>query len=596
MPRIPVLDTPRVQSAPLPNVRFGVDTRGSYGEAVTDGLQQVAGGLDHLSDAARKQKEQMDDARVMDAYAKISEWQNQNVYHPEKGALAVRGEKAIGLGDRAISEFDKFSQSVSEALADDGQRDRFSKILQRERETTYRTLTRHEAGQVEAVKEEKYSAAIDASVSKAANAALADPESARTEQSMGEGAVVLRGNHMGWSGEQVQAELSKYRTRLHLSVLDRMLDGGRADLAQAYLKEHGAEIDGKARGDSSVDHRLQSEVVAAQVDSAARDILRKSVVDGAEWVDPAKALAAVDALPGGAAKKAISDLVDEGVQKGLALKKRAGDDRLNEIIAVHEKTGSVNDPIIRRNREWLLDPKNGSADLWQSFERGLRAERRSAKTSTADERRLQAQLNAEAFSDFLALPPEEQLAVDVNGAPQYSDADVTTRNRMRQRQQALRNTTQKGSIVRESEAYKAVDAKAVEAKLNKDQSKLLKSYMTRWREQWLSEHDGKEPPRTDFTKALGEALLYGDKQGGSILSPNRFKFQVPEGERFQPFPSDEQPVTKDVQPTAQTTSPPPATKSDEDRARDALIKAGKTPTPEMIQRTLQRARERKGTP
>lgn len=204
---------------------------------VESGLGDLGQGLGRAGDAlerlGRKQKQEFDHARIQDAYVKVSQWQNDFIYHPEKGAKAVRGEKAIGLGDRVIGDFDKFAKELSDTL-DDDQKEQFSGILQRERETTYRELGRHEFGEVERIKGEKYEAAVNVSIGKAANL-YKSPDALKLEQGMGEGAIIIRGEQRGWGGEQVQAELAGFREKFHESVAKQYVLTGDDVGAQKYL-------------------------------------------------------------------------------------------------------------------------------------------------------------------------------------------------------------------------------------------------------------------------------------------------------------------------------------------------------------------------
>lgn len=522
--QVPVYGGPKVQesSTPTPQERPGP----TGGEDFGRGLQRLGAGLEN---AARKQKEEMDDARVMDAYSQLGGWQNENIFHPEKGALAVRGEDALGLSDQALAKFDEFAGRLNTSLADDGQRSRFQKILLRERETTFRTLSRHETGEIQNVKEEKYKAALDTATSKAANL-YADPEALKQELTMGQGAVILRGQQLGWTGEKTRAELARFSTRFHLSVLDRMTDAGEGQLAADYLKAHGEQIDGETRGKSGVDK------VVAGLELKTRSAFEAARIQqeaGPQAYDVQMGLAAKVEDP--ELRDAIVARLDKTRVAQENGRRAAEDQRLGRVYQqIHGNGGHLD----KTSKDFqLLSDEAKAKAMDKAF--SIRASR----TSRAGANRV----DEIALATFDALNVDDQLTINPDvDFPEVSDLG---RQKLLGRLKKVRAARDKGLLPKQQEVKDKVNSAAKRLGLNKAATERFRGYVL---DQWYErlEDDKKPPTSEDLTKIIGEALQYGDADGGSLLSKNKYRFQA-DGD-FKAFPAEEQryPGSKDAAPAA----------------------------------------------
>lgn len=373
----------------------------NYGAAVAEGVQQLGAGVGKAGEAIeqvkREEKDKTDAAQSFGVYGKIGEWENKNLFDPKTGFLSLQGENAIGKGDKPLADeylqdFDKLGDSLRKSAANEDQLRVTNKLLQQKREQVFRQMAAHESRQNEVVREGKYRSALDAAVNNAASAP-ADPESLKAAKTLGEGAVLIRGQTEGWSGEQTQQELGKFRTEMHVSVLKSMAKAGQGDLAEKYLKQNAAEIDGRVRQDveemvSVAGVKLRGEALAQQAAGAGRT--------ETPWLSEAAAREHLEKTLEGATpalKDEARRRLDERVNDDKRLKNEAVVSHFNSALESYRSRGRLSD-VSADDRAFLMS-KNNDPTAWErllSIARSNRSEVESGPASGEQER---------ALADFL---------------------------------------------------------------------------------------------------------------------------------------------------------------------------------------------------
>lgn len=506
MPKVPVYDSPQAQQAPLrpqyEQVRPAQAGADAFGGGVAQGLQQLGQGLDHVSkEAAQLHEEETkkaNAARVMDAYSKLGQWQNTNLYDPKAGALAQQGEKALGKQDTYLADFDKTANAISEALGNDDQRATFAHMRMQERDSVYKELARHERGQFEAVAKEKFNGVLDTAITNGANR-NGDPHSLE----LGETAITAFGSEHGWPAEQTKATLGNFRAKFHGTVLDKFLaPGGSLQSARDYFEATkdtlGAKADDYGRVIAQKELGVHSEETVSGLLSVARDKFGRVVPEQAS-----NALEAMEMEP--EAKKQARELLDHRVKEVQAFEKQEVEQHFDTAYTAYLRGGLG--AVDAKERVWL---ETKAPQKWDQLRKEARTDARAGRTSdvdarraAAEERRAQAAENALALADYGAKDVKEQASLDIN-AEYVGHADETTRLRIQKLQNRAKKDLEKGEIPARQE-FEDLVAGGLKGLDPKKEAPQFRAYMNGWRAQWYADHDGKGPTRSESEKELGAA-------------------------------------------------------------------------------------------
>lgn len=561
MPTVPTIEQPRVQSKALTPQYSRLDTRGTHGEAIAEGVEHLGRGLANVASVAgdiyRKEREKQTTAAVSGAEAGFQTFINTTMDDAKAGFLNRRGENALRPGDGEPADkeplqtladrLESARQGFLEKLPTDEAKQAFNARSEVMKESARDRGMRHIGQQTEVVAQANLNAVVASSLDGLAGA-YADPVT--RAQLLEQPAEAIR--KLSASAEDAAAKVADYRQKGHQVVLERFLLSGDVKGAKDYYAQVAGEL-GTAAG--PVRKRLESESNALEGATEASRIFKDSLLDGSVWVDGAKAFGEADKLPEGPKKEEVIKNLREQVGRAEALKKQAGEAALNQLFSLQLQRGTTNTPEGRQVRSWMLDPANGASDLLYRFDKGLDSERRSNAYWDSQERRAQDDTDRLALSQFLARPIDAQAGTNVD-AEFVGNASERARNQMKQYQNKARTSLEKNAGVGESEFSGFVSAEAARSGFGKDKqlTQQFKASMGVRRIQYLEEHAGKEPTRKDVRGWAAEETLYGDfgeSAVGHALSRNRYQFQLSQEERgrFRPFgPGDQRNPANQTQP------------------------------------------------
>lgn len=258
-PIVPNYDSPQVRKQGLPNVLINPS---APAEAFGGGpsLARI-GGLqsDILKDEqeifVRENKERQDqeqqaqhDANRMKAYEQIrafNDWEQSNVFDPDKGAASMRGRNALGVPKILSDSFDKFVEEQKKGLTNDDQRLAFEGIVTERRDSLQRWTRTHVAKQTEIADEAEYEASIDS----AKKRVMANPSSAAVEIPFIQGLTAERMRKAGLDKSVIETAQANQASEMHGLVINSLLAGRQTGEAKKYFDAHADSIspDIKAR-------------------------------------------------------------------------------------------------------------------------------------------------------------------------------------------------------------------------------------------------------------------------------------------------------------------------------------------------------------
>jgi hypothetical protein len=229
--RIGQVETPQNQPAPTPEV-YG----SQFGNAVAQAGQQLY--------AAEQHKQ--DQIRLLDADRQAGDLENQLIYDPKTGALNVRGKESFGLVDTVGKQWDDATGKIRAGLSNDRQRLAFDQYNVAKRRSIMDRVNQHIAKETYRVDGE----ALEGKVENETNAAIADGRPERINQALQSvsQAYADYGERYGMAPEQTKAATDKAISRIHVGVIDRMLQDGNDIQAKVYYEHAEPEILGEHRG------------------------------------------------------------------------------------------------------------------------------------------------------------------------------------------------------------------------------------------------------------------------------------------------------------------------------------------------------------
>lgn len=520
--KISVLGGGGLQNRPVGTPYNNVQAANTAG-AIGQGLEQLGAGVNRAGDIVqgvnederRKEKEKTDNAQLFGAYGKLGEWKKKKLFDPVDGFLALKGEAAVGKGDKPLADeyladFDKAADEIRKGLGNDDQLEAFNKLYQREQESAFHQMASHEAREHDVVREGKFRSAIEAALNNAASAPT-DPEALNAAKTLGEGAVLIRGKDEGWSGEQTQAALRKFQTELHMGVLGRLTDmPGGAPLAKTYLEDHGDEIDQAARARSKVDE------VIAKSDLKQRALATSQGILNIE--NPTERADAVAAIGDPELRDVVASHVAEESGRIERIRDQARNQLLGPVRLQVERSGGALD---RSAKQFVQLDDAGQAEA-EAYARRIRVSRGS---SSVEDRRQQEAANKLVESRFRALSDADQLRVDLTKDPRFRGADETTLNLLAERQKKTEAIIKKGGLASLAEFRSQMAAKTYG--LSKDDAALIRKKMIDWR----LDHEEKVTPQevalrlTDMvrTYVVKKGLIWDSTKKGYELTPEEAK-------------------------------------------------------------------------
>jgi len=188
-----------------------------------------------------------DQIRLLDADRQAGQLENQLMYHPETGALNVRGKDTLALPDTVGKAWDEQTGKIRQGLANDRQRIAFDQQTVTTRQRMMDRLDGHITEEIHRVDGE----ALEGKVENETEAALADPLPENVQRRLNniDQAYDDFGGRYRIDPQYTAAAKAKARSRVHVGVIQRMLKNGDDINAQVTYDHFQKEILGKDLGE-----------------------------------------------------------------------------------------------------------------------------------------------------------------------------------------------------------------------------------------------------------------------------------------------------------------------------------------------------------
>lgn len=542
MPVVPVIDQPRVSSRPLGSPQVGVDTRGTRGEALAQGLGQsgqLAGAIGQdmaranaqaAAEAERIRREE-EEKRRLTRFAgnegAFDKARTELLYHPQTGVLAQQGANAGPASKAALERLEKLrDQLAAEGFDNEEDRARFTTRINASLQDINRQVWTHVAREDDKAFDVSFKTAKQEKLNLAAASLDDDIGATRAEMEATE-LIAAEARRRGLDAGGMKALLDEWKTERDARVIPELINRGDIERAQAMI-EAGRERLGETA--EKYARALGVKKLARDIDDFVGSTIESARIEGYPWLDPAKASDALARLPTEhEGRDEIRRAIEHEVDANQELRKEAGAAKLNELQSVYETTRNMRDPRITAIKAWMLDPPNGAAGLWHAWQRELDSEARARRAEGRTGKSERDYSDRNAITEFLALTPEQRAALDIDST-YLGETSKYARDRMRAYQNRAKEDVTRAGQTPEREFHQRLDVEAQREKFasNKARSQKFKAHMTAWRLRYLEEHKGEQPTREEFDRELGLALVRGDLGGPleGALSPDRYRFEV----------------------------------------------------------------------
>lgn len=245
MPTVPRYNGEQVQQAPLPGVRYNVQTTPrDFGAGIAEGLGRAG---EVAAQIYQDERAKADQVAAMDAERQLGDWENSTLYDAEKGALTRRGRDAFGLPEQVLGDYDSLVGKISAGLGSERQRMAFARAAQARRADIDRTVQRHVAGERRHYEQERFTSFMGTS-QEAAWFNFMDPKRINLELQRQQGAIIDHAARNGMPAEWVQAQVAQAASATHTGVINRLLSAGQDQAATAYYQQHKTDIAGDVAG------------------------------------------------------------------------------------------------------------------------------------------------------------------------------------------------------------------------------------------------------------------------------------------------------------------------------------------------------------
>lgn len=270
--KVPSVKGPTVSSIPLPDVRLSLWRGENALSNLGEGIERAAGALGHGVEAIQRERRRVastararaDQIRMLQFQGDIQTWEQENLWDPEKGLLNLKGEAAFDVERQGLESFNKFMSDLTMRAAGDNQRHQLEVMRLQHGNKLQEKLRRHFNNQFRANDLQNKDRAIDGLI----DLARADYVDARTlTDSRGQVAKTIAefGQRNGWDETMIEAETGKQVSRLHGSVINRMIEAEDYGAASGYFATVQDELDEKTRP------KLEESVRAGEVLALGRD-------------------------------------------------------------------------------------------------------------------------------------------------------------------------------------------------------------------------------------------------------------------------------------------------------------------------------------
>lgn len=275
MPRVPIVEAPRVRSSDLPGARQQVGAGPLAAEIGAKQQVQLGEGLMSVGKVAMDIATDMQKRDNADAVFR-AEAQVRDGFRAYQAELSTRrGADATGATAQAEQWWAENLNSAAQGLDNTTQKQLFLQGIEGSRQTALLAVSRFEAQERRVSLNSSYEASIGTAIQTAVSnftvpGALATARQTILDQS--NATAVLN----GWSDEQKRFEIDKSLSTMHLGVIQSALHQDPAK-ARQYFEANKGEITGGAH--IKVEEMFDRQAKAAQVQADRRDALAQRALN-----------------------------------------------------------------------------------------------------------------------------------------------------------------------------------------------------------------------------------------------------------------------------------------------------------------------------
>lgn len=267
--------------------------------SVGHGVENLGEGVARASEIYQRAKREQQAANKDEWAAQLSA-NKQQLLDPVTGLLALQGKNAGAARDQYLKQFEDMAKPLRDNLSNDSdQQQAFDNLYLRERTSFVDAADQHIArqSQVNAVAQyESVKANLNSDILSSAD--RGDFKSAQDSLAMLSARVEKRGEELGWTPDETQAQKRLATTEAHLGIVSGMIEKGDAASAKTYL-EHvrsvfPGELDGELMAKSNIDKVLHAADDAATGQSLGGTAVARAAASVVQPWAPSVAIQHVD--------------------------------------------------------------------------------------------------------------------------------------------------------------------------------------------------------------------------------------------------------------------------------------------------------------
>lgn len=234
-----------------------------------------------------KAAREADEQAINEARRKLNDWELQNVYDPEKGAMSKRGRDAFELPKTLTETYDAFAAELAKGLGSDRQKNVFNELAISRRQQIGEWASRYAGKERETFMEGQYQADLQSSQDRVALLAN-DPVKVSTELELAKQRILSYRSGKGRSPEEISQELRQFESKSHASALSALINSDDIAGAEKYLGQFGAKLeleDGFRFGQIIKKERETREALSVADEIVSRSGITRPVSEGDRLLD-----------------------------------------------------------------------------------------------------------------------------------------------------------------------------------------------------------------------------------------------------------------------------------------------------------------------
>lgn len=226
MPRIPVYDQQQIQTGNLPTPQLANPPAATFGDALGKGMAGLGNAVMRVM---AKEQEEADSLRVEEKINELREKQNELGY-AQDGAFNVKGGNIYNRKDgkpftkEYLDKFDTQQTAIKSSLGNDRQKELFDRYAGRIKNEFSGHLLRHESAEAVTHRKSIYEGVLKTESENVAKN-FDKPETIDLAVSRVAANTRIHARDLGLSGEDQDAAVQSAVSAMHLSVIQRTLNG-----------------------------------------------------------------------------------------------------------------------------------------------------------------------------------------------------------------------------------------------------------------------------------------------------------------------------------------------------------------------------------